>query len=113
MEFFNIIIEFSTNITYQGYVDSVNQISVDDVSGVDGDPKQLMPSDWKETDSSRNLTVFKNPDFDKDDLKDDDGDIGADDLKYGVVLDNGAHKIIVKGNDLNLIKTIANSVKSC
>ena len=47
MEFFNIIIEFSTNITYQGYVDSVNQISVDDVSGVDGDPKQLMPSDWK------------------------------------------------------------------
>lgn len=52
MEFFNIIIEFSTNITYQGYVDSVNQISVDDVSGVDGDPKQLMPSDWKETDSS-------------------------------------------------------------
>lgn len=103
----------STNITYQGYVDSVNQISVDDVSGVDGDPKQLMPSDWKETDSSGNLTVFKNPDFDKDDLKDDDGDIDADDLKYGVVLDNGAHKIIVKGNDLNLIKTIANSVKSC
>ena len=42
-----------------------------------------------------------------------DGDIDADDLKYGVVLDNGAHKIIVKGNDLNLIKTIANSVKSC
>ena len=55
MEFFNIIIEFSTNITYQGYVDSVNQISVDDVSGVDGDPKQLMPSDWKETDSSPGL----------------------------------------------------------
>ena len=36
----------------------------------------------------------------------DDGDIGADDLKYGVVLDNGAHKIIVKGNDLNLIKVV-------
>ncbi|MCQ2960872.1 MAG: hypothetical protein MJ235_00825 [archaeon] len=52
---------------------------------------------------------MKDDDFD-DDTSDSD-DLDKEDLKYAVLFDDGSHKLLFYGNDLAVLKKMANSVK--